>query len=73
MRTLEEIQKDYSLLCAQLGDFEFKVAQTRTKILDKLSELDAEAGKVKEVQAELEKAKTAEAAKEVAPEAPATA
>lgn len=70
MRTLDEVRNEYTMLCAQLGQFEVQVAQTKSKIMDKLAELDAEGGKIKEVQAELEKQKAeaeAKVAKEAAP------
>lgn len=68
MRTLEDIQKEYTAICAQLGDFEIKRMQARSQILAKVLELDAEANKVKEVQAELEKQKAAEEAAKAAAE-----
>lgn len=73
MRTLNEVQQEYTMLCAQLGDFEVKAGRfqeqlqaQRKQLLDKVAELDAEAVKIKEVQAELDKQK-AEAAKEAQP------
>lgn len=73
MRTLEEISREYTMFCAQLGDFEVKVGHQKKLILEKIAELEAESAKVKEVQAELDKQKAeaeAKAAKEVADAAP---
>ena len=49
-RTLEEVQKEYSQMCMQLGDLEYKMAVTLPEAIrllqNKIRELNKEASKI---------------------------
>lgn len=62
MRTMQEIQNEFNVICAQLGNLEANRVQImaqvdaqRKPLLDKIVELQKEAEQVKAVEAELAK------------------